>query len=103
MQTSLKNMQQLARATITEFCYSNMTEKLKKSFGEVATTQNSVTAAVKVELTFQVETKIEALYGNYGKSQTRDHWNSRNTDRGAFRGGCFKSNESRTSVRCKSP
>ena len=80
-----------------------MTEKLKKIFGEVATTQNSVTAAVKVELTYQVENKNEAIYGNYGKSQTRDHWNSRNTDRGAFRGGRFKSNESRTSVRRKNP
>ena len=44
--------EQLVRATITEFSYSNMTEQLKKIFGDVATTQNSVTVAVKVEPTF---------------------------------------------------
>ena len=49
--------EQLARATITEFSYSNMTEQLKKIFGDVAATQNSVMAAVKVEPTFEVENR----------------------------------------------
>ena len=80
-----------------------MTEQLKKIFGDAAGTQNSVTAAVKVETTFQVENKEEAFYGNYGKSQTRGYWNSRNPYRGAFHGVRYKSNESRTSVRHKNP
>ena len=80
-----------------------MTEQLKKIFGDIATTQNSVTTAVKVEPTFKVENKKEAFYGNYGKSQTRGHWNSRNPDRGTFRGGRYKSNESRTAVGDKNP
>ena len=39
----------------------------------------------------------------YGKSQTRGHWNNRNLFRGDFRGGHYKSNESRTSARRKNP
>ena len=95
--------EQLARATITEFSFSNITEQLKKNFGDVATTQNSVTAAVKADPTFQVENKEDAFYGNYAKSQTRGRWKSRNPYRGAFCGGCYKSNESRTSVGNKNP
>ena len=95
--------EQLAPATITEFSYSNMTKQLKKIFGDVAATQNSVMAAVKVEPTFQVENKEEAFYGNYGKSQIRGHWNNRNPYSGAFRGGRYKINESRTSARRKNP
>ena len=60
--------EQLAQATITEFSYSNMTEQLMKIFCDIATTQNSVTAAVKVEPIFQVENKEEAFYGNYSGS-----------------------------------
>ena len=56
-----------------------MAEQLTKIFGDIATTQNSVTAAVKVEPIFQVKNKEQAFYGNYAKSQTRGHWNSRNT------------------------
>ena len=102
MQASPKNMKNYL-SHYSRIFLSNMTEQLKKIFGDVATTQNSVTAAVKVESTFQVENKEEAFYGNYGKSQTIGRWDSRNPYRVAFRGGRYKSNESRTSVRYKSP